>query len=229
MLHASCFRKDESGLIVFSLAHQNYQSHETLISGAGKKSEHSDYESRRRAFQRGSIIIFLNQHILSTFLTLTYRNQHSDYQQILNDLKNVFSRRKISYLAVVEKHKSGFYHIHAITSDLPNVVSLRRGKYSWACWKKGFSDVKFVKDTDEKFRIEKYIFKYMNKADKIGGRYFLKSRDLTLLRDDSELNRIQTSLRLDSVECRNYNVGEYKLYCERRFYNGKKTIEKSQT
>lgn len=227
MLHASCFRKEDSGLIVLSLAHQNYQTHETLVSGAGTKSEHSDYESRRRAFQRGSIIIFLNQHLLSTFVTLTYRNQHSDYQQILNDLKNVFSRRKISYLAVVEKHKSGFYHIHAITSDLPEVVSLRPGKYSWKLWRKGFSDVKFVKETDNKFRIEKYIFKYMHKCDKIGGRYFLKSRDLTLIRNDSELNRIQTTLNLDNVEHRDYNVGEYKLYCERQFYNGKKTIEKS--
>lgn len=227
MLHATCYRKGDLGLIVLSLAHQNYQTHETLVSGAGKKSEHSEYESRRRAFQRGSSIIFLNQLRLTTFVTLTYRFQHSDYNMILNDLKNCFSRKKISYIGVVEKHKSGCYHIHAITSDLDNIISLRTGKYSWKSWTKGFSDVKFLRDTNDKFRIEKYIFKYMNKSEKIGGRYFLKSRDLTLIRNDSELKNIQTTLNLESSQQKDYNVGEYKLYCERLFYNGKKTIKKS--
>ena len=143
-----------------------------------------EYESRRRAFQRGSNILYLNQDKLTTFVTLTYKKQTDNYDKVVNDIKMVFSKRNISYIAVVEKHKSGMLHIHAITSDLPNVVSLRKGKYSWKSWRRGFSDVKFIGDTDDKFRIEKYIFKYLKKSQKIGGRYFLKSRDLTLREED---------------------------------------------
>lgn len=197
-----------------TVAHQN--SHQTLTKSIGKSTEHSDYECRRRAFQRGSIILFLNREKLSTFLTLTYKNQHSDYQQILNDLKNNFSRRGISYLAVVEKHKSGCYHVHAITSDLPGVVSLREGKYSWSLWKKGFSDVKFLKDTDEKFRIERYIFKYMTKAERIGGRFFLKSRDLTLP-PNSDPEQIKLFV-LEKVEKNVYDINGYKILSEKRYY-----------
>lgn len=214
MLAVKVFEKNSNLFVSTTSAH--FQTHEVLQQGIGKKSEHSDYECRRRAFQRGSIILFLNREKLNTFLTLTYRVQHSSYSLILNDLKNSFSRRGISYLAVVEKHKSGFYHIHAITSELPGVVSFRKNKYSWSLWKKGFSDVKFLKDTDNKFRVEKYIFKYMTKAERIGGRFFLKSRDLTLpVNSDPEVIKNYVLERCDKNV---YDIYGYKILTERRYY-----------
>lgn len=162
-----------------NLDHRSFRSHDTLTSSIGSHSSRSSYCSRRRAFNRASAMVYCNKNILNTFLTLTYKKQHHNYNKILNDLKNHFTRKGINYIAVVEKHKSGNFHIHLLTTDLPNVVSLRKGKFSWSDWDPiGFSDVKFVSHTDDKFRVELYIFKYMMKAEKIGGRYVLSSRDL---------------------------------------------------
>lgn len=215
MLRVKVYSANSTALAsITSVVHFN--THETLISGIGHNSLHSDYESRRRAFQRGSMIIYLNREKLNTFITLTYRIQTMDSKQVLNDLKNCFSRRGISYLAVIEKHKSGFYHIHAITSQLPGVVSLRKKKYSWSFWKKGFSDVKFLKDCDSKFRVEKYIFKYMMKSERIGGRFFYKSRDLTLP-PESTLDVVKNMI-LERCDKNLYNVDGIKVYSERRYY-----------
>ena len=190
----------------------------------------SDYVSRRRAFNRGSAILYLNKDRLSTFITLTYRKQHNDYDMIKNDLKNVFSKKGISYLAVVEKHRSGFYHIHAITSDLENVISLRKGKHSWSSWRKGFSDIKFLSGTDEKFRVEKYIFKYMMKAEKIGGRYFLKSRDLTVKRYSYPFGLVPKPIveerPIDRTEYNIYTGYDYSLTVERRYYERRSSLQK---
>lgn len=217
----TAYEKSDNYVVTFSsLKSSSLRSHDELI-GDGS-SGRSSYVSRRRAFQRGSAIIYCNRDKLTTFLTLTYAKQHQDYNIIINDLKNYFSKKHISYLAVVEKHKSGNYHVHLITSELNNVVSLRKGKYSWGDWKKGFSDVKFLSGTDDKFRIEKYIFKYMTKSEKIGGRYFLKSRDLTVNRYSYPYGFLPKPLidnrAIDFSEKRVYNVGEYYLSVERQYY-----------
>lgn len=184
-----------------------------------------EYESRRRAFQRGSNILYLNQEKLTTFVTLTYKKQTDNYDKVVDDLQQSFGRRKISYIAVVEKHKSGMLHIHAITSDLPNVVSLKKGKYSWKSWRRGFSDVKFIGDTDDKFRIEKYIFKYLKKSQKIGGRYFLKSNDLTLREEDPRyaIRKLpilcqQKTATLDSIEEKTFEIDGMKIPVRKEFY-----------
>lgn len=193
---------------------------EKVRSGVG--SEHSDYVSRRRAFNRGSAIIYLNKDKLTTFLTLTYKHQHSDYKKCVEDIKNALSRRRISYIGVIEKHKSGNLHIHLITSDLENVVELRKKKYSWKSWRRGFSDVKFISGVDEKFRVEKYIFKYMMKAEKIGGRFFLHSRDLTVKRYSYPFGLLPKPLEdnrpIDRLEYNIYTGIDYSLSVERRYY-----------
>lgn len=221
-MNITSYNKNDAYVITLSNSCQN-RTHEVL-SGNGS-SGRSEYCSKRRAFNRASAIIYCNSHKFSCFLTLTYKNQHSDYNKIINDLKNNFTRRGISYIAVVEKHKSGNYHIHALTSDLPSIVSLRRGKYSWSLWRLGFSDIKFISTVDEKFRIEKYIFKYMFKSSKIGGRYFLKSRDLTVRKNSYKFGDLPKPIlhdwEVDFSEYNIYNKNDYKLSVERRFYNGR--------
>lgn len=141
-----------------------------------KKNEIS-YESKRQAFKRASDLLFFNEDMVF-FLTLTYRKQHSDYNKILNDLKNFVKKEKgLKYIGVVEKHKSGNYHIHLITSEI-KTVSHRAGKLSAVNWKAGFSDVVHINSFDDNFNILKYLFKYLQKGEKIGGRWVLKSRNL---------------------------------------------------
>lgn len=207
-----------------NLPRRCFNSHAVLVAGVGKDSSasRSDYVSRRRAFNRAKSMIYCNKNLLTTFLTLTYRKQHHDYKKILNDMKDAFTRKGIQYIAVVEKHKSGNYHIHAITTNLPNVVSLRKGKYSWSEWTKGFSDVKMISNVDEKFRIELYLFKYMTKSEKIGGRFILSSRGLKVKR----ITYLQGSFPrpflddrpIDIREYNIYNKNEYKLSVERIYY-----------
>ena len=219
-MNVTAYSQNNNYVITFSSG--NHKSN--LIRNPKGTGHSGNYSSRRRAFNRGSAILYCNQHKLTTFLTLTYAKQHSNYQKILNDIKNHFSRKGISYLAVVEKHKSGFYHIHMITSDLENVISLRKGKYSWKEWKAGFSDVKFLSGTDHKFRVELYLFKYLNKAEKIGGKYFLKSRDLTVKKFSYPCGLIPRPILHNwDIDFFTYNVYTkdiYKMSVERRYYYG---------
>lgn len=220
MVITSYEKNDAYILSITSQLKQHFQPRVVLISGS--PSAHSDYVSKRRAFNRGSAMVYLNKDKLTTFLTLTYKKQHSEYNKCLSDIKNSLSRRGISYLGVIEKHKSGNLHIHLITSDLENVVSLKKNKYSWKSWRRGFSDVKFISGVDDKFRIEKYLFKYMQKAEKIGGRYFLHSRDLTIRRFSYPYGLLPKPMvdgrPLDFSTYNIYTGNDYSLSVERRYY-----------
>lgn len=228
--HVKCYRS-QYGIIVSRTANHKYQSHDTMKKKEAGKSTRAEYEGRRRAFQRGSNIIYLHQDKLTTFVTLTYKKQTDDYKKVITDIKEVFSRRGISYIAVVERHKTGMLHIHAITSDLENVVSLRKGKYSWKSWRRGFSDVKFIGDTDDKFRIEKYIFKYMKKSEKIGGRYFLNSRDLTIKEEDPRYVTRKLPFLTKERQClldyfidKVYNIDGIEVPVRKEFYKYERKV-----
>lgn len=141
------------------------------------KKQEISFESKRQAFKKASNLLFFNPD-MKYFVTLTYRKQHKNYSMVLDDIKN-FSRREknFKYIGVVEKHKSGNLHIHLITNKI-KTTSLRAGCLSAVAWKKGFSDVRAVSDFDQRFDIFKYLFKYLKKSEKIGGRWVLKSRNL---------------------------------------------------
>ena len=132
--------------------------------------------ARRRAFRLAMRKVWLNPD-LNYFVTLTYKKQHENYQMILDDLKNFFTRRKVPYIATVERHKSGNFHVHCICGEIAT-TSLRPGKLSAVHWSKGFSDVKLLVDTDHSFRSELYVLKYITKSVPVGGRYVLSSRGL---------------------------------------------------
>lgn len=214
-----------------NLDSRSFRSHDELTKNLGRSSSRSSYCARRRAFSRASSIVYCNKDFLNTFLTLTYKNQHHDYKKILNDLKNHFSKKKINYIGVVETHKSGNFHIHLLTTDLPNVVSLRPGKFSWSDWDSlGFSDVKFISQTDEKFRVELYIFKYMMKSEKIGGRYVLSSRGLKV-RYNSYSHGIlpKPIIQERPIDFSTYNIytgSDYCLTVGKDYYERQQTYEK---
>lgn len=198
-------------------------------------------ESRRRAFRRASDLLYLYQDLFTSFVTLTYRDQHHNISKVTNDFKNYFSRKGITYVAVVEKHRSGNYHIHAITSDLPDCYESDyfvvghfgrpQRQIKWRPWENnlGITDVKFISGTDNMFRIEKYIFKYMSKSEKIGGRYFYKSRDLKIQKtssyqyhgylQDMYVPEISNGNTVDHSEIFSYNVNNINITGEKIFYD----------
>lgn len=210
------------GSSIYVWSSVNPKNFNNLRPGGDGSSCRSEYCAKIRAFRRAEAIMWIHQDKFMLFQTLTYKKQHQDYQMVLNDIKNLFSRKKISYIGVVEKHKSGNYHCHFITSDMNTIISLKKGKYSNSAWTKGFSDVKFISDTDEKFRVEKYIFKYMMKSSKIGGRYILKSRDLTVEKTSILKGAVPVKVINQETpwfsEKKVYNKDGYKLVIQKDFY-----------
>jgi len=176
-----------------------------------KKKKNISYESKRQAFKRASDLLFFNSD-MQYFVTLTYSNQHKDYSVVLNDLKN-FSRREkgLKYIGVVEPHKSGCLHCHLITNKL-STISLRSGKLSAKNWKKGFSDVVHLSTFDENFNVMKYLFKYLKKSKKIGGRWVLKSRNLSkpyVFHRKLDIN--ETFSYLNNLEKNNFNIDKLEI------------------
>lgn len=84
--------------------------------------------------------------------------------------------------------------------------------------------MKFLSGTDHKFRVELYLFKYLNKAEKIGGKYFLKSRDLTVKKFSYPYGLIPKPILQDwELDFSTYNIYTkdiYKMSVERRYYYG---------
>lgn len=170
------------------------------------KKEGVSYESKRQAFKRASDLLFFNDD-MQYFVTLTYKDQHKDYQMVLNDIKN-FSRREpdLKYIGVVEKHKTGCLHIHLITNKI-STHSLRKGKLSATNWHKGFSDVIHISSFDDNFNIMKYLFKYLRKSDKVGGRWVLKSRNLNRpIKTNRQMDINETVKYLQFLDHNGYEV-----------------------
>jgi len=176
-----------------------------------KKKNSISYESKRQAFKRASELLYFNDD-LQFFLTLTYRKQHSNYKKVLDDLKN-FSRyeKNLKYIGVVEKHKSGNLHIHLITNKI-QLTSYKLDKLSAKNWKLGFSDVVHISTFDKNFNIMKYLFKYLEKSDKVGGRWVLKSRNLSkpfVYHRKLDIN--QTYRYLDNLDKSNYHIDKLEI------------------
>lgn len=135
-------------------------------------------ESRRRAFSLASLKLSCNPD-MTCFITLTYdpkRNESPDY---LNDIKNLMRGTGTKYLATFERHKKNpLLHIHLITTPSLETFVNDNGYLSLKRWHRGFSSVKMISDFDDRFRVAKYIFKYMNKSEKVKHKYVYSSRGL---------------------------------------------------
>lgn len=147
-----------------------------------------DKQNKQRAFRLAMEKVWFNPD-LDAFLTLTYKNQHKDYEKIKNDIKNLLTKKHRKYVGVVERHKKGNLHIHLLVNydsfSKKNKKRINsRGELRTVQpitdWRQGFSDIqKITAVTDEKFKVYLYLFKYLNKdIAKVGGRYVLTSRNL---------------------------------------------------
>lgn len=166
-----------------------------------KNKLRSEYESRRRAFSLASLKILENPD-MNTFLTLTYDPKRFSNPSYLNDLKNLFRGTHAKYLATFERQKNNpNLHIHIITNAKLDFFKNDNGYYSVSKWHKGFSSVSFLSDTDENFRVSRYIFKYMSKSERVMHKFVYSSRNLL------------TEPRLIDVDlhCTNENFNKFLL------------------
>lgn len=176
-----------------------------------RKKKEISFESKRQAFKRASDLLFFNSD-LRYFVTLTYRKQHKDYQMVLNDIKNLSRfETNLKYIGVVEKHRSGCLHIHLITNKIAT-VSYKEGKLSSKNWHKGFSDVVHISTFDKNFNVMKYLFKYLKKSDKVGGRWVLKSRNLVKpIVNHKQLDINETFHYLYYLEKNNFHIDKLEI------------------
>jgi len=125
---------------------------ETSSGMPSTKNETSTRDRSREATARSKNLLKKKLYLspqLNTFLTLTYAKQNADVKMIQNDLKNVFSRNGREYVAVIERHKSGALHIHAVVNWEQCNFTLNKYKhYTFADWTKGFSNVQKIKYKD---------------------------------------------------------------------------------
>lgn len=151
-------------------------------------SSEAERVARSRSFHNAKTKIYFNPD-LRFFITLTYKENMQDYQQLQYDMKLFLKNQRnniskeFKYIYVVEKQKRGALHIHMITNDAITIQKNRYNKRTLKYWPHGYDniqdiDIKDSNETDLNFKPFLYMYKYMNKSEKIGGRYVHFSRNL---------------------------------------------------
>lgn len=146
----------------------------------------ASYErSLRRAFNSAKLLAFFNPD-LTRFLTFTYRENVTDVEKALHDLKmmikhhNRNSNKPLKYIFVFELQKRGAIHIHMIANDALKTRKNKHGYEEIEYWhdRHGFTNVRKLENTDGNFKPYLYLFKYMHKSTRIGKSFIHTSRNL---------------------------------------------------
>jgi hypothetical protein len=91
--------------------------------------------------------------------------------------KGVNSDHKLKYIYVLELQKRGAVHVHMITTEKISTHLNKNGYFSVDYWNHGFSSVLDIDKTDGSFKPYLYLFKYMTKAQRVGGSFIHTSRN----------------------------------------------------
>jgi len=82
------------------------------------------------------------------------------------------------YAYVLEYQKRGSLHVHMIANDFFITRINEHGHPEVKYWSHGFTNVQRVTDFDKNFKPYLYMFKYMQKSERIGKRFIYTSRGL---------------------------------------------------
>lgn len=87
------------------------------------------------------------------FLTLTYAIQHNDPDQIYHDIDKFWKRLKyaypdLKYIAIVEPHASGMFHVHMLLSDTSGDPLFIPWERLVSLWGLGSIEVERLEDID---------------------------------------------------------------------------------
>lgn len=138
--------------------------------------------SLRRAFTRAKYLAFFNPD-LNTFITLTYKANEQSPTKVIKDMKNLVLQHKkhhkkpFKYIYVMEVQKRGAIHVHMICNDVLDYVVNKNSYRSVKYWKHGYSSVLTIQDLDNNFKPYLYLFKYMQKAQRVGKSFLHISRN----------------------------------------------------
>ena len=135
------------------------------------------------------------------FITLTYGDKDQyDRKQAIRDFEYFRNKLpfKLSYLAVLEKHVKGDYHMHVVGFDIPN-IKYNVIREAWIHAK--FVKIKPITIPNHK-KIANYMTKYLTKTEMVQNKKaYLVSRDTDRLKEFTDLklaSKLKTSGRLVS-------------------------------
>lgn len=158
------------------------------------------YRSLRRSFSRAKLLSFFNPD-LSTFITLTYKKNQTNPTQCIQDFKNLIkadaklkqqknkqslysvetikqkTQAKLKYIYVFETQKRGSIHFHIVATDYFETHINKNGHPQVTAWKHGYSSILHITDTDANFKPYLYLFKYMEKAQRVGKSFIHVSKN----------------------------------------------------
>jgi len=109
------------------------------------------------------------------------KNKHSPknlnhYASIDGSIKSPRAT-EFKYIYVLEVQKRGAIHVHMVCNDWLETEMIN-GRLNVLGWQQhGFSDVKTILNTDNNFKPYLYLFKYMQKAQRIGNSFIHVSRN----------------------------------------------------
>jgi len=188
------------------------------ISQIGSEAYRS---SLSRAFNKAKQKIYFNPDMVK-FITLTYSKNQQDYEQVLTDVKIFLKTEKrlnkntIKYVYVLEEQQRGALHIHMIATDSFQTEKNKNGYDSLKNWKHGFTTIHDIKNTDNNFKPYLYLFKYMKKSQRIGGRFVHSSRNTNNFEKltDFEFNKLEHEL----VFTENLQLGYLDRKIKKQYY-----------
>ena len=102
-----------------------------------------------------------------TFLTLTYREQHSDPKKIYKDL-DIFNKRLrraipgVKYIHIVEPHASGNFHVHSLIKHENNIELPMTYETFFPMWEHGYVTVEDLYNVDN---IGAYFIAYFSNLE----------------------------------------------------------------
>lgn len=87
------------------------------------------------------------------FVTLTYREQHNDQEKIQKDIELFWKRLRykyteLKYIAIVEPHASGNYHVHMLLADTTETPLYIPNDEMEKLWGLGFTKTERLDDID---------------------------------------------------------------------------------
>ncbi|WP_159740455.1 rolling circle replication-associated protein [Erysipelothrix aquatica] len=129
------------------------------------------------------------------FCTFTFKEQTTDRDKIVSQINDwcKYIKKKyvndLKYIILLERHKSGAFHAHALLCDkaTPYMKFAQKrssakltapvDSYNFELWKKGFSTCEYIEDKE---RVSTYILKYITKDVEItpGRKNYFASRNL---------------------------------------------------
>ena len=173
--------------------------HKAARGSSAQRTQNEDRAVRRAKSRLRQLILSAN---LTHLLTLTYRENVTDFKRAADDLNRFVRKMKVNlpewlYVAVAEQQERGAWHWHLAVRGRQNVDLLRR------LWREivgeGNIDVSAPKGNrkDQRLYLVQYLGKYLVKAFATGDRKLNKHRFRSSRNIQVPMERFTVSLHSD--------------------------------